>query len=139
MSLRKLLAILPLLLILGIIACDGETAGNAQDLGADPNLPEEEMTVCPCFTEQDVVNLGDASTDIECANIVFGIALLFNSEGMPAITARCNSDGTGCMCTDPSGEMDITQDAYAVCISNMISAIAQFNSESVKLVGCAAE
>ena len=134
---RTFLTVLPLFLLLAVAACDSDNNMIVPDSEAqepEPELAEDEFQACPCFNENDVIGMADASTSVECATTVFGIALI--PDNAPAITAECMNDGSMCMCSKGPGTTMINQDQYKSCISNIVNGIIKYNIPDIKTVGC---
>ena len=135
---RTFLTILPLFLLLTIAACDSDNNMLVPDSEAQEPMPElgeeDAFQGCPCFNQNDIVGIGDASTSVECATTVFGIALLPDSA--PTITLECMKDGSMCMCSMGSDTMMINQNQYKSCFNNIINGIIMYNEMDLKTAGC---
>ena len=138
MKTSKLLLLIPMIILvaLGSMAgCGGENSFSDDGNGEPPG-----GAVCPCFSGDDVVNTAGQATSIECANVVFGLILLYNDPASTAYTATCKSDGTGCSCSSPStGSQSATQAQYNACVNNLLNGLIRFNVPTVKVTGCAPE
>lgn len=129
---------LGLILSLGMASCDSENL-MVMDSGAqEPELNgEEEAEVnCPCFTVDDVETAGNNSNTVECATAVFGMALLPDGSPASSFTTDCLNDGTMCQCSNGDSSMDISQDEFKDCMSNIINGLIRYNDQKLKTVSC---
>lgn len=138
MKTPNFLFLIPLMILvsLGSVAgCGGENSFSDDGGGPPPGGSE----VCPCFSQDDVVNTAGQATDIECVNTVFGLLLLYNDTKSTDYAANCKSDGTACSCSSPAGGQSVTQAQYNVCVNNLLNGLIRFNVPTVKVTGCVPE
>ena len=127
---------LALLLPLGY-ACDNNNNSNAQDM----DEPGTEMTDCPCFTKEDVLNMGKNSTEVICENSIWGLLLIFQGDDRSEANAGCSSTSTDCTCgagslSNVSFTNTSAQEA-GVCIEILINSLVQFGRDSdVPVLDC---
>jgi len=74
--------------------CDNDNNSNAQDM----DEPGVGMVDCPCYTKEDVLNMGNNSTDVVCIFANWGLILEFQGDDKFEANTLCNSDGTNCTC-----------------------------------------
>jgi hypothetical protein len=136
MKTPEFLLLIPMIILvaLGSMAgCGGENSFSDDGIGEPPGG----QAVCPCFSQDDVVNTAGQATNIECANTVFGLILLYNDPNSTGYVASCKSDGTGCSCSSPaSGLQSATQAEYNACVNNLLNGLIRFNVPTVKVTGC---
>ena len=136
-KIKTVFLVLPLLFLFVFTSCDSDGNMLVPDSEAQepvPNLEEEATEGCPCFNQNDIVGIGDASTSVECATTVFGIALLPDSA--PTITLECMGDGSMCMCSRGAETEMINQSQYKACFNNILNGMIRYNEMGLKTVGC---
>ena len=128
---------LALIFSVGLISCDSDNLMVPDSEAQEPVPDEEEVEVsCPCFTAEDVETAGNNSNDVECGVAVFGMALLPDNSPALSLTVECMNDGTACQCSNGVSNMDITQDEFKACMSNMVTGLIRYNDQDLKTVGC---
>ncbi|MCZ6791252.1 MAG: hypothetical protein O7C70_05595 [Candidatus Dadabacteria bacterium] len=119
---------LALLLPLGY-ACDNNNNSNAQDM----DEPGTEMTDCPCFTKEDVLNMGKNSTEVICKNSIWGLLLILQGDDESEANAGCSSTSTDCTCGTGSlpnvSFTDISAQETGVCFEILINSLVQFGRD----------
>lgn len=132
MKIKKLLLILPLLLVFAAAGCDNDTESNAQQ---NPELGEEEpgpMGACPCFTQEEV-NEAAAQSNMPGGSLLqrFGTCLLaseFTSDETATFAVDCQDCMFGessCFCTSSGGQgmvMNLTAEEFVDCSNIMVNA-----------------
>lgn len=136
-QIKAIFLVLPLFCLIVMTSCDSNSNMLVPESEAQepvPNLEEGASEGCPCFNQNDIVGIGDASTSVECATTVFGIALL--PDNAPTITLECMNDGTMCMCSKGPDTIMINQDQYKSCFNNVLNGMIRYNEMNLKTVGC---
>ena len=132
------LLLVPLLFLFLITSCDSDNNMLIPDSEAQEPMPElgeeDAFEGCPCFNENDIVGIGDASSSVECGTTVFGIALI--PDNAPPVSLECMEDGSMCMCSFGSDTMMINQDQYKSCFTDILNGMIMYNEMSLKTVGC---
>ena len=106
------------------LGCDNDNNSNAQDMD-EPGT----MIDCPCFTKQDVLNMGKNSTAVVCDITNWALLLEFQGDEVFEANMFCNSDGTGCTCG--SGKppnvsfTDTSAPEATVCMEVLINSLVQ--------------
>ena len=130
------LLLIPLLFLFLITSCDSDNNMLIPDSEAQEPMPElgeeDALEGCPCFTVDDVETAGNNSNTVECGVAVFGMALLPDSSPASALTVDCLTDGTMCQCSNGDNTMDISQDEFKACMSNIITGLIRYNDQSLK-------
>jgi hypothetical protein len=126
MNTKKLLMLLPLLLVLGLAACDNDNSSNAQDMGEelDPGAEQASTT----FSGK-VVPPGNSSCTDGIAGIMTGDeieAVMAPTTGMAGTATVTVNEGTDGMiaCTADGSEpenIDSPPVAFIVCKVTMVS------------------
>ena len=132
--------ILTLVLLLPFgLGCDNDNNSNAQDMG-EMEMPGTEIIDCPCFTKEDVLNMGKDSTEVICEGSNWGLLLLFQGNDESEANAQCNADGTDCTCGSGSlpnvSFKNTSAPEAAVCMGTLINSLVQFGRDEVFVLDC---
>ncbi len=90
-------------------------------------MPGEEITDCPCFTELEILDAGENAEANFCTNTIWGLLLDFTSETDLVFSAMCKPDGTSCQCQKgpPNAQngIDISANEVGACMQVQITGL----------------
>ena len=123
----KLFLILPLLLVLGLAACDNDNESNAMAPVPGDDL---EANACPCFTAEDIRDDAEGKKFFGCISDPKGLGIsldLFQGETEFVISISCEGADFGfCECADGVRNVSsesVTQEQYFSCVDIVVDAI----------------
>lgn len=132
MKIKRLLFILPLLLLFTAAGCDSDNNSNAM-----PPAPET-SDACPCFSADDIIDDAQEKSFFGCVADPKGLGIsldLEEGETAFAISTNCPEALFGdCVCIDGVRNItndSVTQEQYFDCVDIIVNAILNEFGESM--------